>query len=166
MAREESFIRLEDEREGFIMSEHRAWSGCEWVRWRRRLWRGSSCRFSRNENGGGARDGGGIGDLIGFILFFRVPRLRGAALTSVAIGFPFEAGPVSVSSGLTAFLRPSGGAMKFNARRTASLRSSGGGSSTYRAEPLGDAVGVKREELGWDPWARGMSLACLASNIL
>ena len=80
------------------------------------------------------------------------------ALTSFAIGVHFDAGPVTVSADLTAFLRPSGGMMKLSALRTASLRPSGGGSMANRVETLDHAVAINRDVLGSAPWVRGKAV--------
>ena len=85
-----------------------------------------------------------------------------------AIGVPFDAGPVAFGACLKAFLGPSVGAMKLNARRRASLRSSGGASRANRGETLDEPVCVNSDELGRAPGGSGRpcSLAWLASNIL
>ena len=64
----------------------------------------------------------------------------------------FDAGTVTLGAGLVA-LRC--GAMKFSARRTASLRPNGGDSRPNGAQTLGDSVGVNRDAFGTAPCGRG-----------
>ena len=71
---------------------------------------------------------------LGFLVFF------GRALVSVP----------TLPSAIDFLVR--GGAMKLSARRTASLRRSGGGSWTNGAEAFGDAVGVNCDEFGRAAW--------------
>ena len=81
---------------------------------------------------------------LGFLVFF------GRALLSVVTKLP---------SAIDFLVR--GGAMKLSARRTASLRPSGGGCRANGAEAFGDAVGVNCDEFGRGAWGSGKAeLGC------
>ena len=75
---------------------------------------------------------------LGFLVFF------GRALLSVVTTLPCA---------IVILVR--GGAMKLSARRTASLRPSGGGSRTNGAETLGDAILGNSDEFGRAAWRSG-----------
>ena len=87
-----------------------------------------------------------------FLVFF------GHGGISVAPAVPCDAGPVSFGARLKPFLGPSVGAMKFSARRRASLRPSGGPSRANRGETLGDPVSVNSDEFWRAPWGRGKAV--------